>query len=168
MNPKYIQAYLKVAHAFAECSTAVRLKVGAVLVKNHNILSIGINGTPSGWDNECETKEWWGLNSASSEEFPYVGVYIDTDGILVECCYRLKTKPEVLHAESNLLLKLASGSGGAAGATMFCTHAPCMDCAKLIYQSGVTELYFTKWYRDHSGIDFLNKAGIPTHHTEYL
>jgi len=54
MKPKHIKAHMKAAHAYAECSTAERLKVGCVLVKDHRIISIGYNGMPSEWTNVCE------------------------------------------------------------------------------------------------------------------
>lgn len=170
MQDKHVTAYFKVAYAFAECSTAVRLKVGAVVVKDHNILSIGYNGTPGGFDNTCETKEWcsaggWLDPDEIETRWPYEGTYLDADGCEMHGRYRLVTSPEVLHAESNALMKLARAGGGASGATMFCTHAPCMQCAKLIYQSGIKTLYFDQWYRDHSGVDFLNKAGVEIHGT---
>ena len=170
MKDKHIAAYFKVAYAFAECSTAERLKVGAVVVKNHNILSIGYNGTPAGFDNTCEDKEWcsgggW-LDSPEIEAgWPYTGTYQDQAGNEITGRYRLVTKPEVLHAESNALMKLSRDAGGSNGAIMFCTHAPCMNCAKLIFQSGIKQLYFDQWYRDHSGIEFLNKAGVEIHGT---
>lgn len=173
MKQKHIDAYFKVAYAFADCSTAERLKVGAVVVKNHNILSIGYNGTPTGWDNTAETKDWmsrdaggWLSPDEIEERWPHEELIKDDDGWHHTDRYRLKTKPEVIHAESNALMKLVRGSGGADGATMFCTHAPCMQCAKLIYQSGITTLYFDQMYRDPSGIQFLTKAGVEVHGIE--
>lgn len=133
MKPKHIKAHMQAAHVYAECSTAVRLKVGAVVVKDDRIISIGYNGMPSGWDNVCENS----LEDGS-----------------------LKTKPEVLHAESNAIAKLARSSESGDGATMFITHAPCMDCAKLIYQSGIREVYYATAYRCTDGVDFLSKSGI--------
>jgi dCMP deaminase len=138
MKSKHIQAHMRAAHVYAECSTAVRLKVGALIVKDDRIISIGYNGMPSGWDNQCETETY------------------AEDGSNVT----LKTKPEVLHAESNAIAKLARCSESGDGATMFITHAPCMDCAKLIYQSGITQVYYATAYRCSSGIEFLHQCGI--------
>ena len=117
----------------AQLSHARRLQVGAVVVKDDTVISYGYNGTPAGWDNNCE----------------------DTleDGTL-------KTKPEVLHAESNAVAKLAKSINSGLGADIFITHAPCLECAKLIYQSGIRRVYFGKNYRDSSGIEFLQKSGI--------
>jgi dCMP deaminase len=128
---------MKVAESFSELSSAKRLQVGAIVVKEDRIISIGYNGMPSGWDNECE-----------------------------ELVYRiaeepiLKTKPEVLHAETNAIAKLAKSNESGLGATMFVTHAPCLDCAKLIYQSGISSVLYRNAYRDTSGVAFLEKSGI--------
>ena len=120
------------AKIFAELSHARRLHVGAIVVKDDRIISIGYNGMPAGWDNNCEDE----INN------------------------ELKTKPEVLHAESNAIAKLAKSSESGLGADIFITHAPCMDCAKLIYQSGIKRVYFGMAYRDDAGIKFLEKSGI--------
>jgi len=121
------------ARRTAELSHARRLHVGAVIVKDDTVISYGYNGMPAGWDNNCE----------------------DTldDGTL-------KTKPEVLHAESNAIAKLARSHDSGVGADIFVTHAPCLDCAKLIYQSGISRVWFGNQYRDNSGIDFLQQSGI--------
>lgn len=118
-----------VAKRFAELSQCERLKVGAIVVKDDRIISIGYNGTPTGWDNCCEC-----------------------DG---------KTKPEVLHAEANALTKLARSTESGEGATFFVTHSPCIDCAKLIAQSGISEVYYDKVYRCDAGLEFLQKCEIP-------
>jgi dCMP deaminase len=138
MKSKYIDAYMQTAHIFANCSTAIRLKVGAIVVKDDRIISIGYNGMPSGWDNNCE------------DEIRYP----DAHGIT------LKTKPEVLHAEMNALMKLAKSTESGDQATMFITHAPCMDCAKGIYQAGIKSIYYRTSYRDSAGVEFLEKCGV--------
>jgi dCMP deaminase len=74
--------------------------------------------------------------------------------------YRLKTKPEVLHAESNAVAKLAQSSQSGRDAAIFITHAPCLDCAKLIYQSGISSVYYRNSYRDVAGLEFLEKSGV--------
>ena len=137
MKQKLLDAYMKTAETFAECSTAKRLHVGAIVVKDDRIISIGYNGMPSGWDNDCED------------------IKINNDGQ-----YELKTKPEVLHAETNAIAKLAKSNESGLGATMFITHAPCLDCAKLVYQSGINTVYYRNSYRDENGIQFLEKAGV--------
>jgi len=137
MKDKFIDAYMDVAERFAQLSSARRLHVGAIVVKDDRIISIGYNGMPSGWDNDCEDKVW------------------TQDGD-----YTLKTKPEVLHAETNAIAKLAKSNESGLGATMFITHAPCLDCAKLIYQSGISSVLYRNSYRDTGGITFLEKSGV--------
>ena len=143
MKTKLLNAYMKTAETFAECSTAIRLHVGAIVVKDDRIISIGYNGMPSGWDNNCEDE---------------IGSVMDDNGNVYEA--RLKTKPEVLHAETNAIAKLAKSNESGLGATMFITHAPCLDCAKLVYQSGINTVYYRNSYRDENGIQFLEKAGV--------
>jgi dCMP deaminase len=65
------------------------------------------------------------------------------------------TQPEVLHAESNAITKLARFGHGCSNMAMFCTHSPCLECAKLIYQSGIKSIYYKDTYRDTAGIEFL-------------
>ena len=137
MKSKYIQSYMATAEIFAEQSSAKRLHVGAIIVKDDRIISIGYNGMPSGWDNECEYEEGDELGG-----------------------YFLKTKPEVLHAETNAIAKLAKSTESGDGATMFITHAPCLDCAKLVYQSGINSVFYRHSYRSDDGVKFLEKAGV--------
>jgi dCMP deaminase len=127
----------------AQLSHARRLQVGAVIVKDDSVISYGYNGMPAGWDNNCEDG---------------VGHVLDKANNIVEI--RLKTKPEVLHAESNAIAKLAKSTNSGLGATMFITHAPCMECAKLIYQSGIGHVLYRNSYRDTGGVTFLEKSGV--------
>lgn len=157
---------MDVAARTAELSRAVRLKVGAIIVKDDAIISLGFNGTPAGWDNECETKEWctdggeWLSLSEIKEQWPHVGQYNDISGHLFWGRYKLVTKPEVLHAESNCLSKVSKSTSSSKDAVIFVTHAPCMDCAKLIFQSGISSVYYRNSYRDTAGIDFLDKSHV--------
>jgi len=143
MKQKFINAYMDVAQRFAQLSSAKRLQVGAIVVKNDRIISIGYNGMPSGWDNDCETY----TGTFSNEGKPY-------DASLY------KSKPEVLHAETNAIAKLARSPESGEGATIFITHAPCIDCAKLIYQSGITTVYYKNKYRDTRGLEFLRMSDV--------
>jgi dCMP deaminase len=149
------------AHEVAKMSYANRLKVGAVIVKDDRILSIGYNGMPAGWDNDCETVEFMPFNDSTVkwQDYPFTGTFW-RDGHNVEQRYRLKTKPEVLHAESNCISKVARSTESAAGADMFITHSPCLECAKLIYQSGISRVYFKVQYRDDTGVRFLKQSGV--------
>ena len=143
---------MKVAETFAELSSARRLHVGAIVVKDDRIISIGYNGMPSGWDNNCEDKIYCDDGDCLEQQLPK-----ESDTWKK---YKLKTKPEVLHAETNAIAKLAKSNESGLGASMFITHAPCMDCAKLVYQSGINNVYYRNSYRDESGIQFLQKAGV--------
>ena len=165
MKPKLATAYMKTAKIFAELSHAQRLKVGCVIVKEDRIISIGFNGTPTGWDNNCETIEvmpadagGWLNPDEIEEQWPLVATN-PTDGSYVNR-YRLKTRPEVLHAESNSISKLARSPESGLGADLFVTHSPCLDCAKLIHQSGIKRVYFGAAYRSSEGVEFLKASGI--------
>ena len=154
---------MKTAEIFASLSHSRRLHVGAIVVKDDRIISIGYNGMPAGWDNDCEDKVYdtGARGPVSSEEFdamyPFTGYdeYADE-----EYRYALKTKPEVLHAETNAIAKLAKSTESGLDATMFITHSPCLDCAKLIYQSGINNVFYRDNYRNTDGIDFLKKSGV--------
>jgi dCMP deaminase len=142
VKEKFRNAYMKVAETFAELSSARRLHVGAIIVKDDRIISIGYNGMPSGWDNNCE--------DVITPSLPYLQGEGPT----------LKTKPEVLHAETNSIAKLAKSTESGDGASMFITHSPCLDCAKLIYQSGIKSVYYRNVYRSDDGVKFLEKCNV--------
>jgi dCMP deaminase len=146
MKQKWIDAFMDTAERFAELSSAVRLQVGAVVVKDNRIISIGYNGMPSGWTNECEhvvdvakTDPRYDYNNFTKE---------------------LKTKDEVIHAEANAIIKLARDGESGNGSSLFCTHAPCIHCSKLIHGAGITQVYYRESYRDELGVDFLEKCKI--------
>ena len=141
MKEKHKIAHMKAAFVYAECSTATRLQVGCVLVKDNRIISIGYNGMPSGWTNECEETVIWHEGKQLSQPLKV-------------------TKPEVLHAETNAIAKLARSSENGEGASAFITHQPCLDCAKLLYQAGIQEVYFVYEYRLDDGVKFLKKCEI--------
>ena len=138
MKDKFIKTYMDVAESFAKLSSAVRLQVGAIVVKDDRIISIGYNGMPSGWDNCCEDiVQHHELGTATAI-----------------------TKVEVLHAETNAIAKLAKSGESGLGAAMFVTHAPCIDCAKLVYQSGIDTVYYKNDYRSTQGLEFLTKSNV--------
>ena len=137
MKPKFQKLYMNMAHSVAEMSHARRLQVGAIVVKDDRVISMGYNGMPSGWDNNCEDT-----------------VQHSDDTVT------LKTKPEVLHAETNAIAKLARSSESGLDADLFVTHSPCLDCAKIIYQAGIRRVWFGTAYRDTAGVDFLTASGI--------
>ena len=129
---------MKAAQVYAELSTAVRLQVGCVIVKDNTIIGIGYNGMPSGWDNVCETVK-----------------FKDFTGTVVT-----KSKPEVLHAETNAIAKVSRSNNSTDSADLFVTHAPCLECAKLIYQSGIKSVFYRDTYRSEEGIKFLQKCNV--------
>ena len=130
--------YLKMARIWSQLSTARRKKVGCLIVKDGAIISDGYNGTPSGFDNECEF------------EYKYSPFNPAT----------LTTKPEVLHAESNAITKLAKSTQSSDGSTMYTTVSPCLECSKLIIQSGIRRVVYKEWYRSDDGIQLLKQANI--------
>ena len=143
MKQKWIDAFMDTAERFAQLSSAKRLHVGAVVVKDNRIISIGYNGMPSGWTNECEEI----VHRIAEEPI-------------------LRTKDEVIHAEANAISKLAKSGDSGDKADLFCTHAPCVHCAKMIYGAGIKKVYYRNSYRDEAGLDFLQKCGIDIEKTD--
>lgn len=171
MKPKFVKAFMDTAYRFAELSPAKRLHVGAIIVKDDRIISIGYNGMPVGWDNECEYKDYmpfgaggWVDPEEIQERWPYTEEQIrhTSTGEPWEYTarYRLVTRDEVLHAESNAIAKLAKSNDSGLGADLFVTHSPCIHCAKLILQAGIGRVWYGENYRDDAGIQFLEKSGI--------
>jgi dCMP deaminase len=136
--------YMQVAYQFAKLSYAKRRKVGSVIVKDEQIVSFGYNGTPHGFDNSCE-------------ETHYHSWDYDKNAKGYEA-----TKFEVLHAESNALAKLAKSTMSSDGADLYVTMSPCFECAKLIIQSGIKNVFYSEEYRDTRGLKLLDKANIST------
>lgn len=150
MKDKFRDYFLRIAEETSKLSSAIKLQVGAVIVKDNRILSIGYNGTPSGWDNTCE------FENVLESEFGDITIT------------NLRTKPEVLHAEANALMKLTQSTESSKDAIIFTTHAPCIECAKLIYQAGIKQLYYSHSYTatKGSGLSFLNEAGVKVCHVQ--
>jgi dCMP deaminase len=153
MKKKFIELYMDWARRLCQLSHAKRLQVGAVIVKDDTVISYGYNGMPAGWDNDCEDRVYANEWTIDAVEWHYKDE--------TERPYNLKTKPEVLHAESNAIAKLARGHNSGVDADIFITHSPCLDCAKLIYQSGIKRVFYSQDYRDNAGIEFLRSSGIP-------
>lgn len=154
MKQKFIDLYMDWASRTAELSHAKRLQVGAVIVKDDTVISYGYNGMPAGWENDCENSE---STYDERETYHSNDWHFDSE---TKKYHRLKTKPEVLHAESNAIAKLARSSNSGLDADIFVTHSPCIECAKLIFQSGIKNVYYRNTYRDDSGIKFLEKSGV--------
>ena len=126
------KTYIDMAKVWAQLSHAERKKVGCLVVRDNRIISDGYNGTPHGFDNVCEFPTRFGL----------------------------ETKPEVLHAESNALTKLAKSTQSSTGATVYITLSPCFDCSKLMVQSGISRVVYLEDYKNLDGVELLRKAGI--------
>lgn len=125
---KHSTLYMDLAARISQESKCMRLNVGAVIVRDRNIIAYGWNGTPSGFPNICEI-----------------------DNVTV---------PEVIHAEANAILKAARSTESTEGATLFCTHSCCIECAKMIIQSGISKFIYKTQYRDDTGLRLLQRAGI--------
>ena len=136
MNSRHALMYMDIAETVAKQSYATRLKVGAVAVNDNRILSIGYNGTPPGWDNLCERD-------------------VPTNNGVVSV-----TRPEVIHAEENCILKMARDGQPAKGSDLFVTHNPCSICARMIITAGVKKVWWRNQYRDDAGLVMLTKANI--------
>jgi dCMP deaminase len=163
MKQKFIKAHMQAASVYAQLSTAQRLHVGCVIVKDNTIIGIGYNGMPSGWDNNCENSEYVSKEECyKSEEWMKENNFSET----AHGWIRLKSKPEVLHAETNAIAKVSRSTNSSDGASLFVTHAPCLDCAKIIHQAGIKEVYYQHEYRNTAGIDFLKKCNIDIQQVE--
>lgn len=141
---KYNDLYMDLAFRIAEMSHAKRLNVGCVIVKDNNIISFGWNGMPAGWDNNCEFE--------TSE-------IVDIDSRTITPSQTI-TRPEVLHAEENSLMKLCRSTQSSQDASMYITHAPCIKCARLIHQAGIKSVFYGDEYRSVDGLVFLEKCGV--------
>lgn len=129
--------YLKMARIWAENSYCKRRQVGALLVKDKMIISDGYNGTPSGFENDCEEDD----NT---------------------------TKAYVLHAEANAITKVAKSGNSSEGSTLYITTSPCIECAKLIIQAGITRVVFIEKYRITDGLDLLERANVELVHIDQI
>jgi len=138
MKQKFVDFFMDIAERTAQLSSATRLKVGSIIVKDDRIISIGYNGMPPGWDNQCEND--FGLDFTGKPT--------------------LVTKPEVIHAEANAIAKLAKSSESGDGSVMFLTHSPCIDCAKQIFTAGIRKVYYLNEYKTDHGVVFLQQCGI--------
>ena len=157
MKQRMTEFYMKLAEQCATMSRAAKMQVGAVIVKNENVISFSWNGTPTGWDNECEVKDYW---DSSQEDLHYDELetlypHVDEYGR-----YRLVTRSEVIHAERNAIDKLARSHESGLGAALFVTHAPCIECAKSIYSAGIVQVFYRNEYKNNNGLDFLRRCGV--------
>jgi dCMP deaminase len=156
LKDKFIPMYMTIAETVAQQSSAKRLQVGAIVVKEDRIISIGYNGMPAGWTNDCENTVYVLDEESMGTNMEGLGYQRSESGNW----YKLKTKKEVIHAEANAIAKLARCTESGDGSTMFLTHAPCIDCAKQIFTAGISSVYYRNSYRDTDGIDFLEACQV--------
>lgn len=143
IKDKYKLAFMDMAERFAETSTAERLKVGALIVKNDSVIALGCNGMPPGWPTEvCEEEKR--IPVLYPEKFRY----------------ELVTKPECRHAEVAALEKLWNSSETSVGAEMFVSYSPCKMCSIKIKTAGITKVYYRHNYRSDEGLQYLTDNGI--------
>lgn len=159
MVTKKDKLYLRMAFVWGENSYAIRRHVGCLIVKDGMIISDGYNGTPSGFPNVCE----YAVGGDEGEQ----DIHVQTKEELLKLQqegYQLRTYPIVLHAESNAITKLAKSGNSSAGATLYVTDEPCLDCSKLIIQAGIKRVVYCREYNSHSGTDLLEQARIEVVH----
>ncbi|WP_209330518.1 deoxycytidylate deaminase [Lunatimonas salinarum] len=142
-RPDFEDIFMELAVNLAKRSHCIKKHVGAVLVKDTRIISIGYNGPPSGTHN-CD------------EEFPEEGCSRDSKG---SCSL-------ALHAEQNAILYAVKNKATVEGSTLFVTLAPCLPCARIIYSMGIEKVVFLYSYAEYKGLpqdeglEFLKKFGI--------
>lgn len=140
------ETYMGTALLHARLSKAIRAQVGAVLVTSQGVTLTGYNGTPKGLPNECETEEYDDWRRTH---------------------FHLVTKPEVIHAELNCILKAAREGVSCIDATMYVTLSPCVSCAAMMIQAGVKRLVYKEMYRDQSGVALLLQAKVDVQCYDY-
>jgi dCMP deaminase len=132
--------YMGIAIQYSKLSKAKRKQVGACLVTEHGVVLGGYNGCPTGCSNECEST-----------------VYTHHD---LGCRESLVTKPEVVHAELNCVLKAAREGVSCFNATIYTTLSPCVPCAAMLVNAGIKKLVYSELYRDDSGVQLLKSANV--------
>jgi dCMP deaminase len=138
MKSKFIELYSRFANDVSQLSRGVRLKVGAVAVKDNRIISYGYNGLCPGDDSPLEN------------------VVIDDETGL----QHLVSKDDVIHAEVNLICKIAKSGESSNGCAVFLTHSPCTKCAATMIQAGIAEIYYQIDYRSLDGVELLKNNGV--------
>ena len=139
-RPSWDEYFMEIAHLVKKRATCLRRQVGAVLVKDKNILATGYNGTPSGIEH-CLTRgclrEQMGIPSGERHEI----------------C-------RGLHAEQNAIIQAALHGFSVGGATLYCTNLPCSICSKMLINSGIRAVVFAEGYPDELARELLEEAGV--------
>lgn len=149
--------YLTMAKTIAKQSKSKIAQIGCIIVKD-NIIIPGYNHMPPEFGSECETRRdidncgGWLDPEQIEKQWPYE----DKNGSR----YKLVTNPEMIPAEMDAISKFLKLGINPVGSVMYLTHSPSLECAKLIYQCGISKVYFQKYHHGKESIDFLNKVGI--------
>lgn len=159
------KTFIEIAEKFAEQSTCVKRKVGAVLVKDLRILSTGYNGTPSGFCN-CKDVFGNGPNEIATKAIFYKSDFPSSLNSKKSFQGYYFTHHEFadrfeIHAEQNCIAFAAKNGVSTEDCTLYITTAPCVNCAKIIIASGVKKVVYKEIYKNDFGIQLLNEAGIP-------
>jgi len=150
--------FTKMAELIADQSTCCRMHVGAVLVKENRVISIGFNGTPAGQEH-CEDHFAHVYETEYAKEFPTYEEY-HASRTFYDAHGKFSNDNE-LHAEQNAILFAARNGISTAGSTLYVTVSPCIHCAKVIVTAGISRVFFKTLYdRSQEGIVFLEKNGI--------
>ena len=130
--------FMEIATVVAKRSTCLRNQMGALFVKNKRILTTGYNGAPAGLDH-CDV----------------VGCAREAvaSGTRHELC-------RAVHAEQNAIIQAALHGISIEGATLYCTHQPCILCAKMMINARIAKVVYQQSYPDRAALDFLQQAGI--------
>lgn len=143
MRPLWNEIFMNVAYEVARMSTCRKIHVGAVIIKDKRIISIGYNGVPSGWQH-CDE-----IFRGNEEDF-------------LKKHHEWSNYHEI-HAEMNAIAFAAKNGISTEKAELYCTHSPCINCSKIIVQSGIKKVYYAELY-DRQAIDFLREAGVEVIH----
>ena len=140
MRPSWIDYFMQIATLVSSRASCVRRKVGAVLVKDKRILATGYNGVPKNIEHCTKENCLRIINNIPS-------------GQRHELC-------RGLHAEQNAIIQAAIHGVSIEGSELYCTTQPCIVCAKMLINAGITKVYFEGAYPDKLSIDMMNKANI--------
>lgn len=140
MRPSWDEYFMEIAEVAQKRSTCIRRQVGAAIVKENRIMATGYNGAPSGVKH-CEEigclREKLGIPSGQRHEL----------------C-------RALHAEQNAIIQVANLGASIEGATLYCTHQPCVICAKMIINCNIKRVVIKEGYPDELSLELLNEAGV--------
>lgn len=140
MRPTLDEYFMEIAAIVAKRSTCLRNQVGAVIVKDKRILSTGYNGAPRNLEHCLDIGCIRQQNNIAS-------------GTRHELC-------RAVHAEQNAIIQAALHGVSTENATVYCTHQPCILCAKMLINAKVEKVVFGAAYPDKEALDFFDKAGV--------